>query len=52
MSEVIRRMLELAESGIMNVIIVKDFSRFGRNSIDAGHYIEQIFPYRIINLCL
>ena len=41
----VRRMLELAESGIINVIIVKDFSRFGRNSIDVGHYIEEIFPY-------
>ena len=41
----VRRLLELAESGIINVIIVKDFSRFGRNSIDVGHYIEEIFPY-------
>ncbi len=41
----VKRMLELAESGIINVIIVKDFSRFGRNSIDVGHYIEEIFPY-------
>ena len=41
----VRRMLELAESGIINVIIVKDFSRFGRNSIEVGHYIEEIFPY-------
>ena len=41
----VRRMIELAESGIINVIIVKDFSRFGRNSIDVGHYIEEIFPY-------
>ena len=41
----VRRMLELAESGIINVIIVKDFSRFGRNSIDVGHYIEEVFPY-------
>jgi len=41
----VKRMLELAESGIINVIIVKDFSRFGRNSIEVGHYIEEIFPY-------
>ena len=41
----VKRMLELPESGIINVIIVKDFSRFGRNSIDVGHYIEEIFPY-------
>ncbi len=41
----VKRMLELAESGIINVIIVKDFSRFGRNSIEVGHYIEEVFPY-------
>ena len=41
----VQRMLELAESGIVNVIIVKDFSRFGRNSIEVGHYIEEVFPY-------
>lgn len=41
----VKRMLELAESGIINVIIVKDFSRFGRNSIEVGHYVEEVFPY-------
>ena len=41
----VKRMLELAESGIINVIIVKDFSRFGRNSIEVGHYLEEVFPY-------
>ena len=41
----VKRMLELAESGVIKVIIVKDFSRFGRNSIEVGHYIEEIFPY-------
>ena len=41
----VQRMLELAENGAIKVIIVKDFSRFGRNSIEVGHYIEEIFPY-------
>lgn len=41
----VQRMLELAENGVIKVIIVKDFSRFGRNSIDVGHFIEEIFPY-------
>ena len=41
----VQRMLNLAENGVIKVIIVKDFSRFGRNSIDVGHYIEEIFPY-------
>ena len=40
----VKRMLELAESGVIKVVIVKDFSRFGRNSIEVGHYIEEIFP--------
>ena len=25
-------------------IIVKDFSRFGRNSIETGYFIERVFP--------
>lgn len=28
----------------INCVIVKDLSRFGRNYIEAGRYIEQIFP--------
>ena len=28
----------------INCIIVKDLSRFGRNYIEVGNYIEQIFP--------
>ena len=26
-------------------IVVKDLSRFGRNYIEVGDYIEQIFPF-------
>ena len=32
------------ESGKINCIIVKDLSRFGRDYIDSGRYIEKIFP--------
>ncbi len=28
----------------INVIIVKDLSRLGRNFVEVGNYIEQIFP--------
>ena len=38
-------MLEDIKSGRINCVIVKDLSRFGRNYIEAGRYIEQIFPY-------
>lgn len=39
-----QRMLEDAESGRINCIIVKDLSRFGRNAIDSGFYIEKHLP--------
>ena len=32
-----QRMLEDAENGRINCIIVKDLSRFGRNAIDCGY---------------
>lgn len=38
-------MLEDIKSGKVNCVIVKDLSRFGRNYIEAGRYIEKIFPY-------
>lgn len=38
------RMMEDAQSGRINCIIVKDLSRFGRNSIDSGYYIEKQLP--------
>ncbi len=38
------RMLEDAESDRINCIIVKDLSRFGRNAIDCGYYIEKHLP--------
>ena len=39
------QMMRDADAGEIDCIIVKDLSRFGRNSIDVGHYIEEIFPY-------
>lgn len=38
------RMLEDAKSGKIDTIIVKDLSRFGRNYIEVGQYIDYIFP--------
>lgn len=40
----ITRALELLNSGKFNCIIVKDFSRLGRDHIQIGNYIEHIFP--------
>lgn len=38
-------MMEDIKSGKVNCVIVKDLSRFGRNYIETGRYIEKIFPY-------
>ena len=40
----IQELLEDVRSGKVFGIIVKDFSRFGRNHIEVGNYIEKIFP--------
>ena len=39
-----QKMLEDIKSGAVNCVIVKDLSRFGRNYIESGRYIEKIFP--------
>ena len=40
-----KRMMEDMRSGKINCVIVKDLSRFGRNYIETGRYIEHIFPF-------
>ena len=40
-----QKMIEDVKSGRTDCIIVKDLSRFGRNYLDAGEYIEKIFPF-------
>ncbi len=39
------RMMESVRNKKTNCIIVKDFSRLGRNFIETGKYIEKIFPF-------
>ncbi|MCD8354136.1 MAG: recombinase family protein [Clostridiales bacterium] len=39
-----QRMLTQVRQGEIDCIIVKDLSRFGRDYIDSGRYIEKIFP--------
>jgi len=31
--------------GIVNCIVVKDLSRFGRDYVEAGNYLEKVFPF-------
>ena len=39
-----KEMMEDIRNGSTNCVIVKDLSRFGRNYLEAGKYIEQLFP--------
>lgn len=37
-------MLDDIKRGVIDCVIVKDLSRFGREYIDSGNYLERIFP--------
>ena len=39
-----KRLLVDIKNGQINTIIVKDLSRLGRNYIEVGNYLEEIFP--------
>lgn len=39
-----KEMLEDVKNGLINLILVKDLSRFGRNYIEVGQYTETILP--------
>lgn len=38
-------MMNEVKKGTINCIVVKDLSRFGRNYLETGNYLEKIFPY-------
>lgn len=38
-------MMETVRSGKANCVVVKDLSRFGRDYIEAGNYLEHVFPF-------
>ena len=40
----IQKLLQDMRDGKINMVIVKDLSRLGRNYIEVGNYIEQLFP--------
>lgn len=39
-----QRLLEDAKAGRINCIVVKDLSRFGRNYLETGYYLQKLFP--------
>lgn len=39
------RLMQDIRLGKIDCVIVKDLSRFGRNYLEAGNYIEKIFPF-------
>ena len=45
-----QRMLDDIRAGIINCVIVKDLSRFGREYINAGKYIDRLFPFYGVRL--
>ncbi len=40
----VQNLLEMVRANKIDCIIVKDFSRFGRNSIETGYFMERVFP--------
>ena len=48
-----QRMMEDAKAGRIKSIVIKDFSRFGRDYLEVGNYLEKILPVldiRIISI--
>lgn len=40
-----QRMMADIRVGRINCVVVKDLSRFGRNAMEAGDYLERVFPF-------
>lgn len=40
----VQKLIEMVRANRIDCIIVKDFSRLGRNSIETGYFIERVFP--------
>lgn len=39
------RMIQEAQAGNIDCVVVKDLSRLGRNYIETGNFIEKVFPF-------
>ena len=39
------RMIEDIQAGLVNCVLVRDLSRFGRSFEETGHYLERVFPF-------
>ncbi len=39
-----QRMMKDAGNGLINTVIVKDLSRFGREHLQVGNYLQMVFP--------
>ena len=39
-----QKMMDAVKAGEINCIVVKDLSRFGREYIDSGYYLQKVFP--------
>ncbi len=40
-----QRMISDIRSGKVSCVVVKDLSRLGRNYVEAGNYLEKVFPF-------
>ena len=45
-----QRLMDDVRAGKVKCIVVKDLSRFGRNYLEAGEYLEKIFPFMSVSL--
>jgi len=41
-----KQMISDIDKGLINCVLVKDLSRFGREHIDTDHYLERYFPLK------
>ena len=37
--------MDIVRAGKVDCIVVKDLSRFGRNYLETGNYLERVFPF-------